>query len=79
VARSLSVRACKNSMISGGGVELEDGVGGADLDALTAGGAAVLADHERQPGGDRVLGAGEQAGAAGGAGVGDDVAHPDHR
>jgi hypothetical protein len=70
----------KSSMIGAGGRDLEDGVGGADLDALAAGGAAVVAHAQGQAGDDRVLGAGEQAGAAGGAVGGDDVAHaPAHR
>jgi hypothetical protein len=62
------------------GRDLQDSVGGADLDALAAGGAPVVADLQRQADHDRVLRAGEQARAAGGAVGGDDVAHgADHR
>jgi hypothetical protein len=54
-------------------------VGRADLDALAAGGAPVGAHLQRQARHDRVLRAGEQAGAARGAGVGDEVRHSIHR
>jgi len=53
-------------------IEQGDGVGGADFDALAAGGAARHDDHRTCRGGaQRVLWAGAQARAAGGAGAAD--------